>query len=120
MLFKSTEVNVEFVERSTEFAEGAVLGELREGIDVFREALAAIAELAIRTGDVGVSVVDVAGEEAARVDLRPIRAHLFAVLANGIEVRHLVRAEDVVRVLRDLSLKRGHNRELLRREDLDE
>ena len=54
MLFKSTEVNVEFVERSTEFAEGAVLGELREGVDVLREALAAVATFAVGAGDVGV------------------------------------------------------------------
>lgn len=39
MLLEPTEVNIEFVERGEEFAEGAVFGELREGIDVFRKAL---------------------------------------------------------------------------------
>ena len=36
------------------------LGHLSKSIDILREALAAITELAIRAGDVGVSVVDIA------------------------------------------------------------
>ncbi len=63
MLLEPTEVNIEFVERGEEFAEGAVFGELREGIDVFRKALAAVAEFSIGTRHVGVGVVDVAGEK---------------------------------------------------------
>ena len=96
MLLESSEMNIQFVKGGEELAEGAVLGELREGVDVFREALTAIAALAVGTGDVGVGVVDVAGEETARVDLRPIRAHLLAVLLHRVEVRHLIRAKDIV------------------------
>lgn len=117
MLFKSTEVDIEVVERGEEFAEGTVFSELREGVDIFRETLAAVAAFAVGTGDVGVGVVDVTGEKAARVNLRPVRAHLLAVLLHGVEVRHLVRAEDVVRILRDLRLKGGHHREPLAGED---
>lgn len=47
------------------------------------------------------------------MDLRPISTHLFTILTNGIEVGHLVRAENVVSILRDLRLQRGHDRELL-------
>ena len=120
VLFKPTKVDVELVERSKEFAEGGTGGHLREGVDVLREALAAVATFAVGTGDVGVRVVDVAGEEAARVDLRPIRAHLLAILLHRIEVRHLIRAEDIVGILCDLCLERRHDGELLRGEDFDE
>lgn len=47
MLFKPTEVDVEVVERGEEFAEGTVFSELREGVDIFRETLAAVATLAV-------------------------------------------------------------------------
>lgn len=63
MLLEPTEVDVEVVERGEEFAEGTVFSELREGVDIFREALATVAEFSIGTGDVGVGVVDVAGEK---------------------------------------------------------
>ena len=117
MLFKSTEVDVELVERGEELAEGGVFGEFREGVHVLREALAAIAELAIWTWDIGVGVVDVAGEEAAGVDLCPVCPHLLAVLADSIKVGDLVGAEDIVRILRDLRFEGRHHRELLARED---
>lgn len=120
MLLEPTEVDVELVERSKEFAEGAVLGELREGVDVLREALAAVAEFSIGTRHVGVGVVDVARKEATRMHLRPVRPHLLAVLLDGIEVGDLVGTEDVVRVFRDFGLERRHHGELLRGEDLDE
>lgn len=113
MLFKSTEVDIEVVERGEEFAEGTVFSELREGVDIFRETLAAVATFAVGTGDVGVGVVDVTGEKAARVDFRPIGAHLPAVLPDRIEVGHLVCAEDIVRVLRDFRLQGRHDREFL-------
>lgn len=120
MLLEAAEVDIEVVERGEEFTERTILRQLRERVDIFREAFPAIALLAVGTGDVGVSIVDVAREEAARVDLRPIGAHLLAVLAHGVEVRHLVRAEDIVGILRDLRLKRRHDRELLRGENFDE
>lgn len=34
MLFKLTEVDIQFVERGEELSEGAIFGELREGVDV--------------------------------------------------------------------------------------
>ena len=105
------------MERSEKFAEGGTLGQLGEGIHVLRETFSSVAELAVGARDIGVGVVDVAGEEAARVDLRPVGAHLLAVFADRIEVGHLVGAEDIVRVLRDFGLERRHHRELLARED---
>lgn len=62
VFFKSAEVDVEFVERSKEGAEGGACGHLGKGVDVLGEALAAVTELAVGTGDVGVGVVDVTGE----------------------------------------------------------
>ena len=60
MLLKSTEVNIELMEMLKESAERCALCHLSKGVDILREALATIAELAIRTRDVGVGVVDVA------------------------------------------------------------
>ena len=60
MLLKSTEVYVQFMQMLKESTERCALGHHGEGIDILREALAAIAELAIRTRDIGVGVVDVA------------------------------------------------------------
>ena len=105
------------MERGEQGAERRVRRQLREGVHVLREALAAVAALAVGTGNVGVRVVDVARKEATRMHLRPVRAHLLAVLLHGVEVRHLVRAEDVVRILRDLRLKGGHHRKPLAGED---
>ena len=59
MFLYATEVDIELVERCEEGAEGGTLGHLGEGIDILGEALATIAELTIRTGDVGVGVVDI-------------------------------------------------------------
>ena len=120
MLFDAAEVDVEFVERGEERAEGGAPGHLREGVDVLREALAAVAELAVGTGHVGVHVVDVAREQHARVDLRPVAAHLLDVLLRRVEVRDLVGAEHVVDVLREFGFEGGHHRELLTREHLDQ
>lgn len=135
------------MERREERAEGGTGGHLREGVDIFREALArrlaapsgvrcangfppkthprflqriSVATFAVGAGDVGVGVVDVAGEEAARVDFRPIRTHLLAVLLHRVEVSHFIRTEYIVGILRDFRLKRRHDGELLRGEDLDE
>ena len=60
MFFESTEVNVKFVKRFKEFAERGACGHHGEGVDILRETLATIAELTVRTRDVGVGVVDVA------------------------------------------------------------
>ena len=63
VFFKAAEVDVEVVERREKRAEGCALGHLREGVDVLRETLAAVAELAVRPRHVGVHVVDVAREK---------------------------------------------------------
>ena len=93
---------------------------LGESVDILREALATVAELAIGTRDVGVGVVDVAGEEDAGVYLAPVGSHLLAVLAAGVEVGHLVGSEHIVHILGQLGFKRGHHGELLANENLGE
>ena len=60
MLLKSTEMDVEFMTGFKQLAERSACGHHGEGVDILREALAAIAELTIRTRDIGVGVVDVA------------------------------------------------------------
>ena len=92
----------------------------RKGIDILREALATIAELSVRTGDVSVHIVDVAGEEDARMDLAPVGSHLLAVFAAGIEIGYLVCAEDIVHILGQLGFQRRHHGELLAHEDFGE
>ena len=106
------------MERREERTEGGAGGHLRKGVDVLREALAAVAEFAVRAGHVGMGVVDVAREEAASVDLCPVGPHFLAILLDRVEVGDLVGAKDIVRVLREFGLERGHHRELLRGEDL--
>ena len=108
------------MEGREERAEGSAGGHLRKGVDILGEAFAAVAEFAVRTWHVGVGVVDVAREEAACMDLRPVGAHLLAILLDRIEVGDLVGAEDIVRVFREFGLEWGHHGELLRGEDLDE
>ena len=108
------------MEGCEERAEGGAGGHLRKGVDVLREALAAVAEFTVRTGHVGVGVVDVAREEAACVDLCPVGPHLLAVLLDGVEVGDLVGTEDIVGVFGEFGLERRHHRELLRGEDLGE
>ena len=117
MLFHSPEMDIQFVQVLQQGAEGCTFGHLGEGIDILGEALAAIAELAVGAGDVGVRVVDVAGEEDAGMDLAPIGTHLLAIFAAGVEVGHLVGAEHVVHVLGQFGLQRGHHGELLAHED---
>ena len=60
MLFKSTEVNVQFMQVLKERSERSSLGHLCESIHILREALATIAELAIRTRNISMCVVNVA------------------------------------------------------------
>lgn len=96
------------------------MGYLGEGIDILREALATVTELAIRTRDVGMGVVDVAREEASGMDGTPVGSHLLAVLTAGVEVDYLIRAKYVVHVLGELCFKRCHDGELLADEDLGE
>lgn len=104
MLLYPTEMNIQLMQVLQQSAERGTLGHLGEGVDILGEALATVAELAIRTGDVGVSVVDVAGEEDAGVHLAPIGSHLLAVLAAGVEVGHLVGSEHIVHILGQFGL----------------
>ena len=120
MLFDAAEVDIEIVERGEERAHRRALRHLGEGIDIFRETLSTIAALAIGARNVGVRVVDVARKQNARMNLRPIAAHLLDILLRRVEVRDLVRAEDIVDVLREFRLKRRHHGKPLSREDLDE
>ena len=59
MLLKSTEVNIQFMQRFKQLAERSASGHLGESVDILREALATIAELAIWTWNVCMRVVDV-------------------------------------------------------------
>ena len=120
MLLKSTEMHIEFMEMLQECTQRCTLGHHGEGIDILRETLATIAELAIRTRDVGVGVVDIARKKHTGVYLAPVASHLLAVLAAGVEVSHLVGSEDVVHVLGELGFEWGHDGELLAHEDTGE
>lgn len=120
MLLESTEVNIELMEVLKKSAERCALGHHGEGIDILWEALATITELAVRTRDIGVGVVDVAREKHAGVYLAPVASHLLAVLTAGVEVGYLVGSEDVVHVLGELGFEWGHDGELLAHEDLGE
>ncbi len=118
MFLDSAEMDVQLVEVLQERAERRAFRHFCKGIDILRETLAAVAELTIRTGDISVRVVDVPGEKNAGVDLTPVGSHLLAVLAAGIEIRHFVCAEDIVHVLGQLCLQRGHDGEFLTDKDL--
>lgn len=53
-------------------SQRCTLGHLGKGVDILGEALATITELTIRTGDVGVGVVDIAGQQYTSMHLAPI------------------------------------------------
>ena len=120
VLFKSPEMHIQLVQVFQQGAEGRTLCHLGKGIDILGEALATVAELAVRTGDVGVGVVDVAGQQHAGVHLAPVGSHLLAILAAGVEVGDLVGTKDIVHILGQLSLQRGHHGELFTHENLGE
>lgn len=101
-------------------SQRCALGHLGKGIDILGEALATITELTIRTGDIGVGVVDIAGEEDAGVYFAPIGPHLLAVLAAGVEVGHLIGAKHIVHILGEFCLQRSHYCKLLTHENLGE
>lgn len=60
MFFKSTEVNIELVEMLKQSAKKSPLSHHSKSIHILWKTLATIAELTIRTKNVGVSIVDVA------------------------------------------------------------
>ena len=120
MLLYPTEMNIQFMQMLQKSSKRCAFGHLSKGIDILGEALATVAILAVGAGDIGMCVVDIAREEDAGVDLPPIGSHLLAVLTTSIEVGHLVGAKNIVHVLGQLSLKRGHHGELLSHENLGE
>lgn len=120
MLLKPSEMYIQLMQVLKESSERCALGHHGEGINILWEALASIAELAVRTWDIGVGVVDVAGEEHTGVYLAPVASHLLAVLTAGVEVGYLIGTEDVVHVLGELGFEWGHDGELLAHEDAGE
>lgn len=120
MFLKSAEVNIELMQMLKESSERSASGHFGEGVDILGEALTTITKLAIRTWNICMRVVDVAGEEHAGVYLAPVASHLLAVLAAGVEIGYLVGTEDIVHVLGELGFKWSHDSELLAHEDLSE
>lgn len=120
MLLHATEMNIQFMQVLQQGSKGCSLSHLGKGVDILGEALAAISELAVRARDVGVGVVDVAGEKDAGVHLAPVGSHLLAVLAAGVEIGDLISSKDVVHVLGEFCLQRSHHGELLAHENLGE
>ena len=106
MLLDAAEMDVEFVEVLEEGSEGGAFGHLGEGVDILGEAFTTIAKLAIGTRNVGMGVVDIAGEEDAGVDLTPVGSHLLAVFTACVEIGHLIGSENVVHILGQLGLQR--------------
>ena len=117
VFLKSAEMNIEFVEVFKECTERSACCHLSEGVDILGEALAAIAELAIGSRNIGVGVIDVAREEDTCVHLAPVGSHLLTILTAGVEVGHLVGSEDVVHVLGELGFERSHDGKLLAHKD---
>ena len=101
-------------------SKGRTLGHLGKGIDILGKALAAITELSIGTRDIGVGVVDIAGQQHTGMHLAPVSTHLLAVLAAGVEVGDLIGTKYIVHVLGEFCLQRCHHGEFLTHEDLGE
>lgn len=120
MLLESSEMHIELMKMLKESTKRRAYGHLSESVDILRKALATIAELAIRTRDVGVGVVDIARKEHAGVYLAPVASHLLTILTAGVEVGDLVCAKDVVHILGELGFEWGHDGELLADEDAGE
>ena len=104
VLLNATEMHIQLMQMFQQGAQGRALGHLGKGIDILGEALAAIAVLAVGTGDVGVRVVDVAGQQHAGVHLAPIGSHLLTILAAGVEVGDFIGTKDIMHILGQLCL----------------
>ena len=113
-------MNIQLVQMLQQGSKGCALGHLGKGIDILGEALATITELTIGTGDIGVGVVDIAREQYTSMYLAPVSTHLLAVFTAGIEVSDLIGAKDIVHVLGEFCLQRGHHGELLTHKNLGE
>ena len=73
MFFNTPEMDIQFMQKFQKCAQRCAFRHLGEGVDVLGEALATIAELAVGAGDIGVGIVDVAGEEDASMHFTPRR-----------------------------------------------
>ena len=104
MLFHSPKMNVQLMKMLQKRPKRCPFGHLGKGVHVLGKALAAIAELAIRSGNVGVHVIDIAGEKDAGMHLAPVGSHLFTVFTAGVEVCDLIGTEHIVHVLGELGL----------------
>ena len=60
VLLHPTEMDIQFVKVLQQGSQGCALGHLGKGVDILGEALATITEFTVRTGDIGVGVVDIA------------------------------------------------------------
>lgn len=94
------------------------MGHLCECINIFRETFASVAELTIRTGNIGVCVVDVPRKEYAGMNCTPIGTHFLTVFTTSVKVGHFVCSKHIVHIFREFCLKRGHNGKLLTYENL--
>ena len=83
MFLHSPEMHIQLMQVLQEGPKGGSLSHLGKGVDILGEALATIAKLTIRTGDVGVGVVDIARQQHAGTHLAPVSTHLLAVFAAG-------------------------------------
>ena len=59
MLLHSTEMDIQLVKMLQQSAKRCSLSHLGKGVDILGEALATVAKLAVRSGDIGVGVVDI-------------------------------------------------------------
>ena len=113
MLFDPTEVHVELMQMFQKCSERCALCHLSKSIDILGKTLAAIAKRAIRTRDVGVSVIDIARKKHSSMHLAPVGSHLLAILAASVERGDLVGSKYIVHIIGQLSLQWGHDGELL-------
>ena len=120
MFFHPPEMYIQLMKMLQQRSKRRALGHLGKGIHILREALAAVAVLAVGAGDVGVGVVDIARKEYASMHLAPVGTHLLAVLAAGIEIGDLIGTKHVVHIFGQLGLKRGHHGEFLTNKNFGE
>ena len=113
MLFKSTEMNIQFMKVLKERSERCSLGHLSKCIHILRKALATITELTVRSRNIGMGVIDVAGKQHTSMHLAPVTTHLLAILTASIEVSHLVCTKHIVHILGELRLQWRHYSKLL-------
>ena len=73
MFLHPTEMHIQLMQMLQQRSKRRAFRHLGKGVHVLGEALATIAELAVGAGDIGVGIVDVAGEEDASMHFTPRR-----------------------------------------------